>query len=145
MSSNSEKLLRISKSINKEAPTLMLLLASMQSNNIKNRTSGGVDASGQPFIPYSTAYAKFKERVRGNLDWLQLSGDMMNAIIPALMKERVGSKLLFTSSGNSDGKFNQNKMSWNNKKRNFWAISSEEVEALSRYGFSYLQGVIDNA
>jgi hypothetical protein len=120
---------------------------------IKARTGQGVDADGQPFAPYTEAYARFKSQGdaaaakrrekkglppkpgRAAVVNLRYSGKMMQNITNTITRIATGwlGRITFSSTAES------NKASGNMKKRRFFALSDSQVTKIR----AFLQGEYD--
>ena len=103
-------------------------------NYIQNRTLDGLDKNLEPFIKYTSAYAKYKGVGVNDVD-LTFSGDMLLDL--KLLSHKSGELTIgFEKGSQSNGKAEGNikgtygQSSPVNKGRDFLGISDEEIDAL---------------
>lgn len=106
---------------------LMAEIATFLMANIKLRTAEGKDASGQLFEPYSDKYAMFRRKAGHPTNKVSLffSGSMMSSM--DYKATSTTATLYFLSTQDKKGSSNPDKAYWLNKKREFFALSKEDI------------------
>lgn len=103
---------------------------------IKQRTAQGIDADGAPFKPYSPKYRLFREETghQGSPVNLLYSGGMLGAMTYKASENDATIFFMNTTTKAPKGKkataTNPEKAFYNQKSRNFFAISSQERERI---------------
>jgi hypothetical protein len=110
---------------------------------IKKRTSEGKDVDSQDFEPYSPAYAKFRRAEGHPADKVNLffSGSMLSS-----MSQREREKettIFFLPTKDQNDVSNPEKAFWLNQKREFFALSEEDIRLINRIAEDYYQRIVN--
>lgn len=94
---------------------------------IKLRTAEGVDVDGTTFEPYTPKYAFFRASKGHQVDDVDLffTGSMMSAMTYLADESKVVAYFLNTED--KSGTKNPNKAAWLNEKREFFALSEDDI------------------
>ena len=106
---------------------LMAEIATFLIANIKLRTADGKDVSGQAFEPYSNKYAMFRKKKGHPTNKVSLffSGSMLSSMDYEATTSTA--KLYFLNTEDKTGTKNPSKAYWLNQKREFFALSDEDM------------------
>lgn len=107
---------------------------------IKTRTSAGKDVDGTPFAPYSAKYAFFRQKKGRPIDKVDLffTGSMMSSMTMEASQDSV--RVFFMPTQDRTGTSNPAKAFWLNKKRQFFAISDQDQQDITRVVLDALKG-----
>jgi len=110
--------------------TLMTEIGLFAMTRIKARTVEGKDVDGTPFKPYSPRYAMFRQEhghPTGKVN-LTFTGSMLSSMTFDPDASQV--KLYFLNTQDESGVSNPKKAFFLNESRNFFALSSDDIEDL---------------
>jgi len=131
----SAKMNAITARVNAIIPKLLLVLLKLQMDNIRDRTLDGTDLDGNPFAPYNKQYEKRKMKIRGNLDWLRLTGEMMRSYVARLRGLYAGDVMIGSGSKHTSKQMNE-LAGWHNfgtkrmPARSFWGYTGQDIDEL---------------
>lgn len=123
-------------------PELMEEIAQFSMTQIKKRTLAGKDADNHLFEPYSDKYALFrreKGRPTGKVD-LFFSGSMLGAMTSDVDSREI--RIYFMNTSDSKNSRNSLKAFFLNQRRNFFALSENDVRGIIEIIEEYLSNLI---
>lgn len=118
-----------------ESKQLMAEIGMFLVGAIKLRTADGEDVEGNKFKPYSPSYALFRKKKGLQTDEVDLffTGSMMSSMTYDASDTKVKVYFLNTESKGVDGgegAKNPDKAAWLNEKREFFAMSDDDIEEI---------------
>lgn len=112
-------------------------------SQIQIRTAEGTDVKGRPFAPYSPRYRMFKKGKgsAGDKVNLFLTGSMMGSMTHDATEDTT--RIFFMNTEDRSGTKNPAKAFFLNQKRNFFALSKEDQEGISRMLQEHLEALLE--
>lgn len=101
--------------------------------SIETRTLSGREIEGQPFKPYSPAYAAFRERegLQSDTPDLSFTGSMLNALTYRVESAREQVRVFFMEGTDKTGMSNPAKAFYLQDERPFFGASLEDIEKIN--------------
>ena len=123
-----------------ESKRLMSEIATFLITSIKLRTAKGKDVNDDDFDPYSKKYAMFRANKGHPINKVSLffSGSMMSSMDYKATSDKA--TIYFLNTEDRTGTSNPNKAYWLNRKREFFALSDEDITEVE----NMVSDVIDN-
>lgn len=140
----SEKLTKLLNRIEAQIATreLMSQIGNLLMLRIKERTGEGKDVEGDLFLPYSAGHAKRRagKGLPTNIVDLFFTGSMMSSMTFDVGRESV--RLFFMPTVDKTGSSNPEKAYFLDQKRQFFAISSDEIAEIEELAGNYLEDLL---